>query len=271
MKIKGFFLIFLLVISTITLAPNVLAAEIDPENIIWDDELSVLEKLNQALARIESLEKEIAELKKPQKEVKTEKLLIVDNKGEIYAQLFYDQELERTHLYMNDIDGKRRIEITSCDPEFSHISFYDKNNLTSVGIFSQSFIPSISEWNLLKFVADNNSDQYLTDNLIMYSIRMDEKWSFSDNEITRKLQFYVNTRPQPNWDDYYLGNGKFSLQDRELRAEYTNAGYKIITLLTNYIDVEELKRYDYMNIDFSIYGSEVGTWTNGEMKLKGEL
>lgn len=82
-----------------------------------------------------------------------------------------------------------------------------------------------------------------------------------------KLEVQVNTTCQPTWN-FHLGQGRFSVSDREVRVAYEEAGNYVFE---KYIQPAFPKvSKNEVKITFFIQGYEVGTWRNGVMKLKGE-
>lgn len=91
------------------------------------------------------------------------------------------------------------------------------------------------------------------------------------------LTVYVDSKTQPTWS-VHLGQGRFSVSDREVRLAYQEAADYVFETM---IDPSLPTTYKYPSeseeptdvifvIHFTIQGYAVGTWTNGTMKLEGE-
>lgn len=215
------------------------------------------------LNRIKNLEARIAKLEKSQ-EIKTNKLSIIDEKG---------REIICMRENKTDDFSSPEISLYNYNPEKQEALSISGSPYIIFGkppivlITEKSYIPNYTEWNLLKYVSENSNQRYLTDNLILTSVSANEDLQIREN-LEIDLQINVNTAPQPIWEKYYLGNGKFNLTDREVRGEYLEAGNRIVREINNYVDTSKI--FSHIIIHFAIRGSEVGTWTDGVMKLKGE-
>lgn len=214
------------------------------------------------LERINKLEARLAKLENPQ-EIKTNKLIILDKKGREVINMMEDNNLGNAQITMYNYNNDKKTKSVSIN-SMPQIALGEP---PSVFITEHDYVPNFIEWCLLKFVAENNSQRYLTDNLILISISTYEKLQIRE-KLESDLNVFVNTIPQPNWEKYYLGNGKFNLADREVKGEYLDAGNNIVKMINNYINTSNL--FSHIIINFAVRGSEVGVWTDGIMKLKGE-
>lgn len=219
------------------------------------------------LKRIETLEIRLVKLEQQlQNEIRTKKLVVLNQKGQEIISL--QEEKLGGNFYptmkMYNNDNKVSVKIDGSPMLFLGLNGIEKYSFVSVS----SYIPSRTEWNLLKFVTENSNQRYLTDNLILTSVTANVDYDTTVEKFETLLLITVNTAPQPSWENYYLSNGKFNLTDREIRGEYFEAGNYIVRTLNNYIN--SFEEFSHIIISFTIRGSEVGTWKDGVMKLKGE-
>jgi len=128
--------------------------------------------------------------------------------------------------------------------------------------YNAEHIPIFAQWMELEFTAVHNHESYLTDKLV--------RTDCVAYLLEDRLSICVDTRTQPGWD-VYLGEGRFSVSDRELRAAYTEATNRILKDIRIYFPEKESGLSDQeIEIAFAIYGSEVGVWKGGVFKLEGE-
>lgn len=121
---------------------------------------------------------------------------------------------------------------------------------------------TMADWEVLYFTAYNNCEEYLTDKLIQESCK-----AFL---LEMGLTVTVNTKTQSPWN-VYLGEGRFSVSDRELRAAYIEAAERVLENIRIYFSEEGSGLSDQeITINFAIRGSPIGTWRGGSFKLAGE-
>lgn len=82
------------------------------------------------------------------------------------------------------------------------------------------------------------------------------------------LYGYVDIRPQPSYNSYFEGQGKFSLTDRELKAMLE----EIIAELENYISPISMYniKMDGGTIDITANNYSVAEYKDGVVTLAGE-
>ena len=112
----------------------------------------------------------------------------------------------------------------------------------------------------LELTAYSNNTDFLTERLQQTSFTA--YWHFD----THELHLFVDTRPQPDWPTY-LGNGRFSCSDREVRAAYEEAATNVMERVRYYFPRITDRQ---VTIDFAVLGAPVGTWRGGRMVLEGE-
>lgn len=71
---------------------------------------------------------------------------------------------------------------------------------------------------------------------------------------------------QPSWN-VYIGNGRFNISDKELQSAYLEASNSIIKSIQINFPNSGLDN-SKIEIQFYIFGDEVGKWGNGIFKLK---
>jgi hypothetical protein len=246
-------LVFVLIIFSLTQAVS--ANSMKSETIA-----TLTAKLNKALVRIDKLENQI---KESEKVIKTQKLQIVGEDGNKKADLYYDTQCKEAALkFYGNTDKKDEPNVL-----LSRVGLVIVYPANITMLTDNSYIPNKNEWELLRFIAANSCESFLTDNLKIQSVNGKTDVKFNP-DFKRGIILFISTTAQPSWSNYYLGNGKFNLSDRELRAEYSKAANSIKKQLNHYIDISD---FDYLIIHFAIRGSDIGTWTDGVMKLKGEL
>lgn len=128
--------------------------------------------------------------------------------------------------------------------------------------FNQPYLPTKADWKCLDMVANNNSEAAITDKLT--------RISFNAILMRDKMFILVDSKTQPTWD-FYLGKGRFSISDREIKVAYQEASEKILKELRNYFPMPDSGLDDNeIEIMFYINGATVGNWKNGVFKLEGE-
>lgn len=133
----------------------------------------------------------------------------------------------------------------------------------------------------LRITAYQNCEEALSEKLTKTSLRAYYSPDYvnmlvgAGEETT--FTVYVDTKTQPTWN-VHLGQGRFSASDREVRLAYQEAAdYVFETMIepslpiayTHPSESEEPTDVTFV-IHFTVQGYEVGTWTNGVMKLAGE-
>jgi hypothetical protein len=125
-------------------------------------------------------------------------------------------------------------------------------------MYSAPYTPSLAEWRALYLTATWGGEQYLTDRLKTTSALV--------GVLTDGMHVLVATDTQPSWNTY-LGNGRFSSGDREVKAAYMEAAGAVMQMVRR--GFPEIPEGD-VEISFGIRGSSVGTWRGGVLKLQGE-
>ncbi|NPV54739.1 MAG: hypothetical protein HPY71_14690 [Firmicutes bacterium] len=147
--------------------------------------------------------------------------------------------------------------------EGGFVSIHNPQGVSAVTITQDSVVPENNDWKAFKLTARLNTGGWaLAQKLNQVS------FTVVPSVVDRlKLEAQVNTTCQPSWN-FYLGQGRFSVSDREVRAAYEEAGNYVfeeyIQPVFSQVSKNEVK------ITFFIQSYEVGTWRNGVMKLKGE-
>lgn len=221
--------------------------------------------------------------------IEAERFVLKDAQGNIKAELasngditelrFLDEEGKKRMVMMVDEEGAR-IELLSTFDEYPLAGIYlsgdyilgtyipskenswDKNR--------NSYIPGYGEWKALEFTLRYNHPGIgLTDKLQLWGVQAYYIPNPDDDGV--KVKVFVNTDTQPSWR-YHLGQGKFSVSDREIRAAYTEAA----NVVTDWV-----KRIDFfgpllmldeslLEVVFTVCHYPVGAWRNGILKLEGE-
>lgn len=148
------------------------------------------------LKQIEALETRLVKLEQQlENEIKTKKLVILNQKGQEIISLkeekIYDDYYPAITMYNND--NKVSTMIDGSPMLFLGFDEVDKFSL----ITEKSYIPSRTEWSLLKFVAENSNERYLTDNLILTSVTANINYDATVEKFETLLLVRVNTAPQP--------------------------------------------------------------------------
>ena len=115
--------------------------------------------------------------------------------------------------------------------------------------------------------AEKNTSGYLTEKLVKTALVASYSWNQETKNYDVQLQ--VDTDPQPVWSSIYLGTGRFSVSDREVRQAYQEAALYVLNLAERYLKDTFPAGYG-MKIDFTIKGFSVGTYCDGQMSLAGE-
>lgn len=129
-------------------------------------------------------------------------------------------------------------------------------------------IPESAELSVLDMNAWLNTDAYgLIDKLIKRSFRAELVRIPQDEEgySSYGIRAVVDTKTQPTWNTY-LGAGRFSVSDRELKVAYEEAAEALVSEIADFLWIW----HENVEIAFHINGSYVGTWKNGVMKLVGD-
>jgi len=129
--------------------------------------------------------------------------------------------------------------------------------------YSELYLPTKAEWRGMQLTANQNCEGSLSDKLI--------KTHLQTFVLPTGIILSVDTKPQPGWN-VYLGNGRFSCSDREVRAAYAEAadrgsGTDIMNLVR--LSLPGIADEDVV-MHFYIRGGSVGTWTDGVMTLVGD-
>jgi hypothetical protein len=104
----------------------------------------------------------------------------------------------------------------------------------------------------------------ITDNLIVSKITF-----YSLNDV---LGAFIDVETQPRMNQKYLGQGSFDMSDRELRAmvvevlDRVKDRYQIATTFK-----DSFPKWGSWDINVTIKNYEIGTYSNGVFKLKGEI
>lgn len=81
------------------------------------------------------------------------------------------------------------------------------------------------------------------------------------------LGVVVDTRPQVGWN-VYIGEGKFSVSDDEVRRAYREAGETVVNTMLNFLAMGTDP--DIIVVDFRINSVHIGVYTRGVMELANE-
>lgn len=124
------------------------------------------------------------------------------------------------------------------------------------------------------------------DTLIMYSFFLDFESLVEDGVVTNDLivhkakftdsdkdalRVIVDVSLQPTMLDKYEGNGKFNVSDRELKSMLLSLMEELGRYYNDAAgDNEELPKWETAKIRLTIQNYNLGTYENGEIKLKGE-
>lgn len=215
--------------------------------------------------KISALENRVQELENLMNNPEFTSLTIKNNDNSSSIRFVAYGNCPRIIFY--DKDGNESVEVGISD-WFKNglITMYSNDKKNNTYFWNGAFIPNKTQWAILKINSENNVESYLSDKLIKKSFVV--SYYFDTNDNINKISVVVDTITQPIWN-YYIGTGKFSVSDREIRLAYIEAG--------NYIQKEIIipqlnilfDKYD-LNIIFTMKGYSIGTWTNGDMKLSGE-
>ena len=128
-----------------------------------------------------------------------------------------------------------------------------------------SLIPTWYQWDMLDMIARLNTSGYgLTERLHMTAFNAHFDADAGPNDV--RIRASVNTETQPGWN-YHMGQGRFSISDREVRSAYQEAGEAALKAMNIYFPYDGPQQ---VAITFRINGYLVGEWHNGVMKLAGE-
>lgn len=171
---------------------------------------------------------------------------------------------DRAKIYNSD--GKLAIEMGISEWFMdSLITVYGQTK--NAYMWNGAYIPSRVEWEVQKMVAEENNESFLSTKLNKQGLSAN--MFYNSVEKKQELSIYIDTNTQATWN-VYLGNGRFSVSDREVKAAYIEAG----TFVKNEIvgkRFDEIVSSDFnVVVYFSNRGSSVGVWKNGDMKLTGE-
>jgi len=196
-------------------------------------------------------------------------LVMKDAEGRVRVELtmndstpelrFYDTN-GKVRLLLSVPDDGPRIMLLTEDGEFAYTGLYLNRNDDGWVSVSSSHVPTDWEWLVLESIAKNNAFDALTEKLCKIGFDLAYLPWQPGNET---LIAVVNTTTQPAWN-YHIGQGKFSVSDREVRAAYMEAAEYVKSKLLPSLPAKTVI------IEFLIQGYKVGTWTNGVMKLVGE-
>ena len=142
-------------------------------------------------------------------------------------------------------------------------------NWDSVDILTQRHhIPESAELKVLEMNAWLNTDAYgLTDKLVKKSFRAElvRLPQEEEGDLPYGIRAVVDTKTQGRWNTY-LGAGRFSVSDRELKVAYEEAAAALLSDITDFLWISS----GDLEIVFQIDTNYVGTWKNGVMQLVGD-
>ena len=128
--------------------------------------------------------------------------------------------------------------------------------------YSLAYVPTLAEWSVLHLTARQNNEAYLTSRLI--------KKSCTATALGSHLRVQVETETQAGWNTY-LGKGRFSCSDQEVRTAYEEAADGSAVSIIDWVRLYFAGISDEnVRIHFRIRGDDVGTWQGGKMTLEGE-
>lgn len=204
--------------------------------------------------------------------VEVDRLVLRDSQGRVRLELKIN-EYDNPVLVMYDPNGREVISLLGFAgwPGLT-LSAYEGGNLKSVTIVyasnvaaAASYVPSVQSWRALKMTADQNVGGYaLTTKLQKIGLIAHEVF-LSGGPVQLRLQ--VNTQTQPSWN-YHVGQGRFSVSDREVKNAYKEAGDYIVQQLVP-VYFPDMKA-ENVEIEFYVSSYKVGKYYNGVMTLEGE-
>lgn len=177
-----------------------------------------------------------------------------------------DRSLTAETLRVVDTRGVQRASLSTTFG-LPALTFYDSSGGLLLYMSGGSHVPSAEEWGSLLTTAYSNSEMYLTDNLVSASMTVEHLWWSAIEADSPSYLISVNTKTQPGWN-VYIGNGRFSVSDRVVRAAYRDAAQYIVSELL--MGSVAAVPHEEILIAFYINGVEVGYWRDGEMILAGE-
>ena len=128
--------------------------------------------------------------------------------------------------------------------------------------YNMYYTPTWADWQQMTLNVIYDSEGALSDKLIMTSS--------SVFLLPSGMNVHVDTKAQPSWS-VYQGNGRFSVSDPEVSAAYSEAAEVVLALIRIHFPAAMSGLGDdEIEIAFFIQGAEVGTWSDGNMRLEGE-
>jgi len=205
------------------------------------------------------------------KTVDAERLVIRDSKRRVRIELAVVDD-EPVIRLMNESEQPVFDIIAVPGPEgfrFRTYSGGSMGNWDPIDILTQDHhIPEIAELKVLEMNAWLNTDAYgLTDKLVTKSFRAELVRLPQEEEgySAYGIRAMVDTKTQPRWNTY-LGAGRFSVSDREIKVAYEEAAEALLSDITNFLPIWRSN----LEITFQIDTNYVGTWKNGVMQLVGD-
>jgi hypothetical protein len=215
---------------------------------------------------IEALTDRIAALEDFIKQATFENIYIKDPGSQALIALVADQG--RPNILIFDKGGTKKMEIgLSSLIEDSLITLYGQDEAKNVYVWNGSTVPSRIDWAVMALNAETNTSGYLTEKLVKTAMVSSCRWISETGKYAVRLR--VTTDTQPVWNSAYLGTGRFSVSDREVRQAYLEAGAYVLGLADSYLK-EVLPAGYAVEIEFTIKGFTVGTCCEGQMTLAGE-
>ena len=215
--------------------------------------------------KIDVLTDRITQLEAQLKLATFESILVKDPSSQ--ASVLIQVEKGNPSITVFDKNCTKKIEIgISQLIDDSLISLYGDQPAKNVYLWRESCIPNKIDWAIVAMNAETNTAGYLSDKLV--KTVFNSRYTWNQAKSTYEVSVQVNTETQPIWNNY-LGTGRFSVSDREVKQAYQEAAAYVITTLGRYLDQVMPNGYSPI-INFTIKGYSVGTWRDGEFTLDGE-
>jgi len=226
------------------------------KNIISNKMELLEEKIKIMQSKIEIFEKYI--------KIQDDKFIFSNGKTDKKIVLSFDENNYGIEI-MNKSNGLIRI-IYSTNTDDPTIVLKKNDNSKRIDIWEESYILTKSEWAINYVNTKFNNLGYLSDKLKKIALFVNYFYDFQ--KLKYQINIDINTENQPTWN-YYIGNGKFSISDREVKVAYSEAAnYVKESIITKHLN-SYFKEYD-LNIYFYYRGTYICKSINGVTMLDGE-
>jgi|GEM_PF-5988375 len=126
-------------------------------------------------------------------------------------------------------------------------------------------------------LTDTNVKMDLYRNIIVY-LSLNSKLTegiVTDQLVVQRANFddgvvYLDIRPQPSFSSHFLGQGRFDIPDRELKATILTLINETKSYYENYVSNIDMPSFDEYKIHITQNNYEVATYSGGQLKLIGE-